>query len=603
MAIETRIQLNTYFETGDVPTAEQFINLIDSQINQASDNVTATPIGDGTALGLNNSSTIARLNISGDRSGNLISLYQTAKSTSFWLLTESSGLSDDIRREAPIEVKPGGERTEGSTGGLNLTHNTEKERASRLFIQGDGKVGFGTTRPSRKLELVETTANDFTGIKFHNLATRSYGWGAGHLHNSLAEKSNSFVIYEEGDGTGYTLGAERFTILAGGNVGINEMLPDTRLHVSKSLSDPDMLVDLRQGTGIAIFGPIEENITIDSQSVQARKGIYEGSTLILRDNTLNLQPLGGAIFIHSDDSLSTSARVVITETGSLGIGTTSPTERIDIDGAIKIGTTEKDMPAAGTIRWNGNDFEGFNGKSWESFTAGGQIWQEVADSNAIYYASEDAKVGIGTAAPGYLLHVNESDPITTGSPSTNSVAAFIHNTSSSDNTGITDMRVGLQIVCDTLWSSVDGPTNIGLYISDVSGQPASNENYAAILNGNVVVGDMTGAHLVGSNGTHVLAIQNGTAPEGIPDQENQQGGVQVYSTNLTGSTVSTFHVMNGNGKIVKLFEGEALTAPVTTALSSPPAYGDAEKSIIENLRTRVNQLEARLKALGLLPNT
>ena len=583
MAIETRNQLYTYFETGDAPTADQFKNLIDSQINQASDGVTATLLSDATsAIGLSNTNTIARLNISGNPfTGNLLSMYKDMKAADHWMFTDTT--------------------VSGTSGGLNFTQNTLQASTSRLFIQFDGKVGMGTTAPGRKLELAGTTANDFTGIKFYNTAASGYGWGAGHLHNSVGEKNSSFVIYEEGDSSGIELPAERFTILRGGNVGINETLPDTKLHVSRSLSDPDMLIDFREGTGIAIFGPIEENITVDSQGVQARAGSYIGERLILAANTLNLQPMGGVIVIHSDDSLPPSARVVITEEGSLGIGTTSPVERIDIDGAIKIGRTSNISPNPGTIRWSGVDFEGYDGTAWQSFTEGSQVWLEVTDTNSIYYAPSEAKVGIGTVSPSHALHVLESTVITTRSVSLNSVAAFIHNTSSSDNTGITDMRVGLQIVCDTMWSSFDGPTNIGLYVSDVSGQTASNENYAAILNGNVVVGNMTGNHLVGTNGANVLAIQNGTPPSSAAGGDGSGNGIQIYSTNVSDVTLSVFHVMNGNGKVVKLFEGAALTASVATELSSPPTYGDVEKRVIENLRARVNELEARLKALGLLP--
>lgn len=38
MAIETRTQIKTYFETGDIPTEAQFINLIDSLLHQTEDN-------------------------------------------------------------------------------------------------------------------------------------------------------------------------------------------------------------------------------------------------------------------------------------------------------------------------------------------------------------------------------------------------------------------------------------------------------------------------------------------------------------------------------------------------------------------------------------
>lgn len=586
MAIETRTQLYTYFETGDVPTADEFKNLIDSQINQASDGVTAKSAGDGTSLvGISNENGTARLNISGlGETGNHISLYQKTNSTEYYLI------KDNTQGEGS-----------GKTGGLNIKQNNSFSSVSRLFIQWDGKVGLGTTTPVRKLDVEEQNSNSHTGVKVMNTATDSYGWSAGHVHNTLNEKNGCFILFEEGDGS-KDPGTERFTILKGGNVGINELLPDTKLHVSRDLSDANMPVDLREGTGIAIFGPIEENVTLDSSSIQARRGEYIGSTLDIDTNTLNIQPLGGAILVHGDDSISSSARVVITETGSFGIGTTAPVERIDIDGAIKIGTTNNSSPVAGTIRWNGSDFQGYTGTTWSSFTEGSQVWIENTDRNTIYYNPAGARVAIGTDTPISTLHIYESDAITTGSPSANSIAAYIRNNGTTDSSGINDYRAGLQIDCDTTWSSLDGPTNIGLYVSDVTGQVMVNENFAAVLNGNVVIGDLTGQHLVGTSGANVFAIQNGAAPTTAPDDTIKTSGIQLYSANVAnteGIPTSTLHAMNGDGTVIKLFKGSALPTAITTELTSS-TYGELEKSVIVNLRNRLNALEAHLQSLGLL---
>lgn len=43
-------------------------------------------------------------------------------------------------------------------------------------------------------------------------------------------------------------------------------------------------------------------------------------------------------------------------------------EKIEIDGAIVISNNEDQNPIAGTIRWTGQDFEGFDGTRWKSFT-------------------------------------------------------------------------------------------------------------------------------------------------------------------------------------------------------------------------------------------
>jgi hypothetical protein len=612
MPIEKRNQLYTYFETGDIPTADQFTNLIDSQINQQDDGISVTKQKDGTnSIGIENKSGTARLNISGDNeTGSLVSLYQTSKATDFWLLQDTTRFSGERSGDTGSGTRYlestllSSESLEASRsvllGGLNLTQNSQRFRESRLFIQSDGKVGLGSTRPTRKLQLDESSPNNLTGIRFTNTASLSYGWSTGHAHDSNEIKDGSFMIFEEGDETGKLAGAERLTVLRGGNVGINEAYPDTTLHVTRPVSDHNMPIDLREGTAIAVFGPMEENLALDSSGLQSRKGQLTDKGWFLGANTMNIQPLGGAILIHGDDGQLKTQRVIITEEGSFGIGTTAPVERIDIDGAIKIGTTENTAPVEGTIRWSGADFQGFDGSEWKSFTEGSQVWLEGEDSGTLYYNVDGTKVGIGTDSPSSTLHVVTESDLTIAGSSSDSIAASIQNTSYTNGSGISDVRVGLRIDCDAPWSTNHGPTNIGLYVADVTGQTYSNENFAAVLNGNVVIGDLTGAHLVGESGANVLAIQNGAAPTTPPDPSNTSGGIQLYSAVAGTDDTSIFHVMNGDGKVVTLYEGTALSTALDTTLSAT-TYGTAEKDAILNLRTRVSELEALLKSFGLLP--
>jgi hypothetical protein len=55
--------------------------------------------------------------------------------------------------------------------------------------------------------------------------------------------------------------------------------------------------------------------------------------------------------------------------GRFSIGVASPLEQLDVNGAIRIGTTTNTN--AGTIRWTGTDFQGYNGSSWVSLTDSG----------------------------------------------------------------------------------------------------------------------------------------------------------------------------------------------------------------------------------------
>ena len=73
-------------------------------------------------------------------------------------------------------------------------------------------------------------------------------------------------------------------------------------------------------------------------------------------------------------------------------------------------------------------------------------------------------------------------------------------------------------------------------------------------------------------------------------------GIQVYSGDLTG--VSVLHIMNGNGEVIKFYRESALTIPVSTTVDG--TYDSGEAAVINNLRERLNELEARLQNIGIL---
>ena len=61
-----------------------------------------------------------------------------------------------------------------------------------------------------------------------------------------------------------------------------------------------------------------------------------------------------------------SNALTILKNGNFGIGTSMPAEQLTVSGAINIGTTTNTN--AGSIRWTGTDFEGYDGLSWVPLT-------------------------------------------------------------------------------------------------------------------------------------------------------------------------------------------------------------------------------------------
>ncbi|QQR52227.1 hypothetical protein IPG36_06725 [bacterium] len=71
------------------------------------------------------------------------------------------------------------------------------------------------------------------------------------------------------------------------------------------------------------------------------------------------------------DGTSTPTFNVDTQNNRVGIGTAGPSEALDVAGALRIGTSAGTN--TGTIRWNGSDFEGYDGSNWLSLTNGGLV--------------------------------------------------------------------------------------------------------------------------------------------------------------------------------------------------------------------------------------
>jgi len=87
------------------------------------------------------------------------------------------------------------------------------------------------------------------------------------------------------------------------------------------------------------------------------------------DNRLYLRSESGDKLILGNNKIETSANDLSLQpsSGNVGIGTTSPDQKLEVSGGIKIGDISG-TPTAGTIRWTGTDFEGYTGTEWISLT-------------------------------------------------------------------------------------------------------------------------------------------------------------------------------------------------------------------------------------------
>lgn len=563
MAIVPRENLYSFFETGDIPTQEEFADLIDSYVHQKEDGVSVyKPDAENKRFGVGVLQPPYRLGVRAEGDiQKLISLHDI-EDTHRWSINLNPSISANT--------------------GLNIAQETAGGSISRLFVQeSTGNVGIGSQSPQQKLHIENNAPASLSGIKVLNSASvANNGWLIGHLNDEETQRDGSLSFRSQVDDP-----IERMLINSDGNVGINEPLPYTKLHVSMPNSDPNAVIGLSENTGIVNVGPITENIVMDFRGLQARTAEFIGDVISMDVAAMNLQRLGGDILIHGDDTIEVSRKVMITDEGLMGLGTITPVEKLEIDGAVKIGDTEG--LNEGTIRWTGADFEGYNGTSWLSFTSGGEGQWTQGEGNHIYYNPEvPLGVSIGTDVQKATLTVANQE-VAVGS----SAASIVSNVSTNASAGAGDNRVGLLLESSGEWGG-ELSAVIGLYVNSADGHQFANHNLAAVVNGNLVVGDVSNeGSSVGTNGSRVLAIQPGVEPTA----EAFMGGVQLYVRSIDGH--QHLGIMDGDGNVVTLFQQPALVPAENDAFSA--TYDASVIDILNNMRTRINELESKIAELGL----
>ena len=196
-------------------------------------------------------------------------------------------------------------------------YNTSNTATIKLDSAGDsyfngGNVGIGTTSPERLLSLysnnAETTPRllieqDGTGDAVMAFSlTGGQGWSMG-IDNS---GSDSFMIHNSAGGVD---SSSQFTINTNGNVGIGTTSPSNKLHVNS--------------------GSTNEVAKFESTDSTAYLSIMDNNT------TNSLQGIGSSgnnLTFYSNNA----ERLRINSVGNVGIGTTSPNAKLNVNGNIKI---------------------------------------------------------------------------------------------------------------------------------------------------------------------------------------------------------------------------------------------------------------------------
>ncbi len=135
-----------------------------------------------------------------------------------------------------------------------------------------------------------------------------------------------------------------------GNVGIGTNTPGYLLHVAKNTTSPSIRIQNLGGGGGAAFEMIDNASTADWKFKATNSGGFK-----IRDHA-------SALDVLTIEKNALANALYIKQGGNVGLGVTNPLEKLHVNGAVLIGNTSTSN--AGTIRWNGSNFSGYNGSSW-----------------------------------------------------------------------------------------------------------------------------------------------------------------------------------------------------------------------------------------------
>lgn len=327
------------------------------------------------------------------------------------------------------------------SGNFKIANSGTIGSGTRLTIDGSGNVGIGTTNPTSSLVvsgdgfrlnntddngifLNKTGGSNWNYIDFRKDGVRQgyTGFSGGGDYILNTSLSNTDIVLQPSN-------TEVLRASSNGNVGIGTTSPTAKL---------DVVGDVKVDNGDVIIRTDGANIFAVSRNGNL-DGTFPYLDFINDSSSTRIRSTGNLSFWQRDLSGTLSEKMRLTSIG-LGIGTTSPTAKLDVNGNINL----SNFSGLQQITAGNGNLIGYNNTTFDLQVGANQLVINPAlgsfyldpfggGSNAVISGNifapqidfapnggssavriNSTGLGIGTTSPSTKLHVRESTSLATG---------------------------------------------------------------------------------------------------------------------------------------------------------------------------------------------